>query len=70
MGRCVLGSTSLEHKKTGMVKKRSVSSLVLFDKLQATGPVIVEHILVTDDIKKIRQLAEANDDICKTAVER
>jgi hypothetical protein len=32
VGRCVLGSTSLEHKKTGMVKKRSVSSLVLFDK--------------------------------------
>jgi hypothetical protein len=36
VGRCVLGSTSLEHKKTGMVKKRSVSSLLLFDKLQAT----------------------------------
>jgi hypothetical protein len=32
VGRCVLGSTSLEHKKTGMVKKRSVSSLVLFAK--------------------------------------
>jgi len=70
VGRCVLGSTSLEHKKTGMVKKRSVSSLVLFDKLQATGPVIVEHIVVTDHIKKIRQLAEANDDIREMAVDR
>ena len=70
VGRCVLGSTSLEHKKTGMVKKRSVSSLLLFDKLQATEPVIVEHIVVTDDIKKIRQLAEANDDIREMAVKR
>jgi hypothetical protein len=42
----------------------------MFDKLQTTGPVIVEHIVVTDDIKKIRQLAEANDDIRSMAVER
>jgi len=41
-----------------------------FDKLQATGPVIVEHIILSDDMKKIRQLAQGNDDNREMAVDR
>ncbi len=41
-----------------------------FDKLQVTGPVIVEHIILSDDLKKIRQLAQGNDDNREMAVDR
>jgi energy-coupling factor transporter ATP-binding protein EcfA2 len=41
-----------------------------FDKLKATGPVVVEHIVLSEDMKKIRQLADGNDDNRQMAVDR
>jgi energy-coupling factor transporter ATP-binding protein EcfA2 len=41
-----------------------------FDKLKATGPVVVEHIVLSEDMKKIRQLAQGNDDNRQMAVDR
>ncbi len=41
-----------------------------FDKLQATGPVVVEHIVLGEDMKKIRTLAQGNDDNRQMAIDR
>ncbi|MBI4738251.1 AAA family ATPase [Candidatus Woesearchaeota archaeon] len=41
-----------------------------FDKLQATGPIIVEHLVLGDDMKKIRNFAQGNDDNREMAVDR
>jgi hypothetical protein len=41
-----------------------------FDKLRPTGPVVVEHIVLADDMRKIRDLAKGNDDNRQMAVDR
>ncbi len=41
-----------------------------FDKLQASGPEIAEYIVLSDDLKKIRTLAQGNDDSRQMAVDR
>lgn len=41
-----------------------------FDKLQATGPVVVEHAILSNDIKKIKQFAQGNEENREMAVDR
>ena len=41
-----------------------------FDKLHVTGPVISENIVLSDDMKKVRLMAEGNDALREVAVDR
>lgn len=40
------------------------------DKLRPSGPVIVENVLLSDDMNRIRTLAEGNDAVREVAVDR